>query len=372
MEAEVITEDPAMRIMEIISGTAVNGAVINCLEIVRALRARGHQVTVVCRPGAWIARQLPTDDGQLIESDLHRWPTDELRRIAREAHERRIDVVHTHMSSASFFGVLLRRLYGIPACVATAHNRYVQLHWMFNDRVIAVSEATRRFHRRYNLVRPKRIEVVHNFICEERFHAVSREQGLQLRAELGISSDRLLLGYVGDLIPRKGLLHLIAALPRILHNEPRAHLLCVGHQHHEYAGRCRAEAERLGVASAITWAGPRGDVERVLAGIEVYVLPSVEENLPLAILEAMASGRPVVATDVGGIGECVVDGRTGILVPAAAHEPLAAALSRLLADADLRRQFGEAGRERVHACFSAERQIRRIEAIFAGLARKAA
>ena len=134
-----------MRIMEVISGTAVNGAAVNCFEVLRALRARGHELTVVCRPNAWIAGQLAESniDVEVIESSLRRWPPDELRRIAQLARDRRIQVVHTHMSSASFFGVLLRRLYGVPACVATAHNRYIQLHWLFNDRVIAVSAKMR-------------------------------------------------------------------------------------------------------------------------------------------------------------------------------------------------------------------------------------
>jgi glycosyltransferase involved in cell wall biosynthesis len=353
-----------MRIMEIISGTSVNGAVVNCLEVTRALHARGHQVTLVCRPNAWIAQQLAGTDVAVIESDLRRWPLDELRRIAAAVRQRRIEVVHTHMSSASFFGVLLRRLFGIPACVASAHNRYFQLHWMFNDRVIAVSEATRRFHQRYNFVRPSRIDVVYNFINEQRFHRTTRQQGLQLRAELGVAAGRRLLGTVGDVIPRKGLIHLIRALPRVVESVPEAHLLVVGRAQPEYTAECRAEVERLGMERAITWAGLRSDVERVLAALDVYVLPSLEENLPLAILEAMASARPVVATAVGGIPECVVPEQTGLLVPPGADEPLADALIRLLADPALALRWGEAGRQRVRERFSVESQIRRIEEIF--------
>ena len=316
---------------------------------------------MVCRPGAWIAGALSDTDVEVIESDLRRWPPRELSRIAQAIRTRNIQVVHTHMSSASFFGVLLRRLYGIPACVATAHNRYVQPHWMFNDRVIAVSQATRQFHQRYNLVRPSRIDVVYNFINDTRFHRVTREEGMQVRADLGVSADRCLIGVIGDVIPRKGQLHLIRALPRILQAVPHAHVLSVGNAREQYANQCYEEAERLQVSSRITWAGVRNDIERILAGLDVYALPSLEENMPLAILEAMASSRAVVATAVGGIPECVIHEQTGLLVPPAKGMPLADALIRLLTDDGLRERMGQAGRQRVRQLFSAESQVRQIE-----------
>jgi len=152
-----------MRIMEIVSGVGVNRAVTHCLVLTRELARRGHAVTLVCRPDAWIARQLAVDPVDVIPSDLHRWPLDELRRLAALARERRIDVVHTHMSRAHSFGVLLRWAGGLP-CVATAQSRHVQLHWMFNDRVIAVSDTTRRFHRSYNLVRADRLVTIPDFV----------------------------------------------------------------------------------------------------------------------------------------------------------------------------------------------------------------
>jgi glycosyltransferase involved in cell wall biosynthesis len=355
-----------MRIMEIISGTAVNGAAVNCFEVIRALRARGHELTVVTRPSAWIAARLQAAgvDVELVESSLHRWPTDELRRIAQLVSDRQIEVVHTHMSSASFFGVLLRRIYGIPACVATAHNRYIQPHWMFNDRVIAVSHATRRFHHRFNLVPARRIEVIPNFIDDARFHRISREAAMKTRTDLGLDPSCKLMGAIGDVIPRKGLIHLIRALSTIVRAVPDAHLLCVGHQQSDYLERCQAEAQRRGVSECLTWTGSRSDIDVVLAGLDLYVLPSLEENMPLAILEAMASGCPVVATAVGGIPECVVHEQTGLLVPPANDAQLADAVIRVLSDEVLQHRWGQAGRRRVAEHFSVDRGVVRLEQVF--------
>jgi glycosyltransferase involved in cell wall biosynthesis len=349
--------------MQIVSGTAVNGAVVNCLEISKALRDRGHDVSLVCRPNSWVSRQLRLEAGiVVIECDLKRRP-DRLRAIAGIVHRREIDVVHTHMSSANFFGILLRRLYGVPCCVATAHNRNIQLHWMFNDRVIAVSEATRKYHRAYNFVRGDRIDVVHNFVDATRYAEITPAMADQLRDELRISRDARLLGVVGDIVPRKGQLHLVRAMPQILNAFPNAHLICVGHWKDGEQAKFCSEAQRLGVASHITWSEARDDIARVLAMFDLFVLPSLEENLPLTILEAMASGLPIVASRVGGIPECVANEQTGLLVPAADHAALASAIVRLLRDPLLARSMGQLGRTRAIESFSLSSQIIKLEAV---------
>ena len=352
-----------MRIMEIISGATVNGAIITCLETTRALQKLGHEITLVCRPRAWIGKQLERDGIDVIDSDLHRWPTDELRRIHSIARDKQIDLLHTHMSRANFFGVLLRRVSGIP-CIATANCRHIQLHWMFNDYVVAASEATRKFHRRFNLVARDRIGVVHNFIEDERFRSADEEAGRRLRAELNIPSDALLIGVVGDVLRRKGLVYLVRALPRIAAAVPNVHLMSVGYHDRDYLKQVNHEADRLHVADRITFAGYRDDVVRVMSSMDLMALPTLEDSLPLSILEGMASGLPVVATSVGGLPECLVDGETGWLVPPARVEALADAVISVLADPQLRRRFGEAGQRRIRTHFSRESQVRRLERVF--------
>ena len=352
-----------MHIMQIVSGTAVNGAAVTCLQITRGLLDRGHRITLVCRPHAWIAGQFSGDDLEICRSNLHRWPLDELRRVGRLAQNRGVQVIHSHMSRANFFGVLLRRMYGIPS-VATANNRHIQLHWMFNDRVIAASEATCRFHQRFNLVPKHRIDVIHNFVEDSSYHATDPADRVRLRAELGIDRDALLLGVVGDLMPRKGMLHLVKAIPTIAAAVPSVHVLSIGYREKEYTDRVRETAFQLRVADRLTFAGPRPDVAPLLSAMDAFVLPSLEETLPLAILEAMASGLPVVATTVGGIPECVVDGQTGRLVPPGNSARLAEALSELLLDDELRRRWGAAGRERIRQHFSRASQVTRWEEVF--------
>lgn len=361
-----------MRIMEIVSGTALNGAIQHCLLLTRHLARRGHAMTLVCRPQSWIAAQLAADPVEVIFSDLHRWPPDELRRIASVIRQRRIDLVHTHMSRAHFFGVLLRWFSGAP-CVATAHNRLIQLHWMFNDLVIAVSEATRRYQQTRNLVRADRIVTIHNFIDDRPPTELSPEVRSRIRASLAADESSLLVAVIGHVIPRKGLIYLIRALPEVSEAIPGVRVAFVGQRLDvAYAARVEATAVELGLADRIVWTGQRSDVPELMAAMDLCVMPSLEESLPLVLLEAMAAGLPVVGTTVGGIPECVVPEETGLLVPPADPHALAQAMIALLADPDRRRRFGEAGRQRVRNHFSCQSQVAAIEAAFQQVLRRRA
>jgi len=362
-------ESRAVRILEIISAPEVNGAVIHCLQLSQELARRGHQVLVACRPGAWIERQLAGGPIEVIPSDLHRWPPDELSRMAAVIRQKSVDVVHTHMSRAHFFGVLLRWFSGVP-CVATAHNRLLQLHWMFNDHVIAVSEATRRFQHRVNLVRNSRLTTIRNFIDDRHRRSVLPDRRAAVRAQLGVDASSPLVGVVGAVIPRKGQVYLVRALPKILAACPTARFLLVGTMEFtsEYVREVHAVADRLGVASRIVWTGHRDDVAEILAALDLFVLPSLEESLPLTILEAMACGLPVVATAVSGIPEVVRQNETGILVPPRDSDALADAIISLLGDPERRRQFGQAGQRVVKTHHSIETQVTAIEQALARVA----
>jgi glycosyltransferase involved in cell wall biosynthesis len=353
-----------MRILEVVAGVGVNGAVLHARLIASELKRRGHEITLVCLPNSWVGKQLAEEDVTIIHSDMRRRPNDDLRRIANLCRDQQIDVIHTHMTKAHNFGVMLRMRSGIP-CVAAAQNRSMQLHWMWNDKVIAVSEATRRYHRWFNLVRNSKIDVVHNFIDDRQFEDLDSRARRPLRARWGVPGDVPAMAVVGDVIPRKGAIHLIRALPAILHQAGDVRVFMVGPNYGTYHKRVRAEAERLGVADQVIWLGHRKDVPRVLTAADVFVLPTLEDNLPLAILEAMALGLPVVSTRVGGIPECVISGVTGEVVRPRNAKALAAALVPLLQDAELRQKYGAAGRKLMQERFSVESQVPQIETILA-------
>jgi glycosyltransferase involved in cell wall biosynthesis len=168
---------------------------------------------------------------------------------------------------------------------------------------------------------------------------------------------------VARLAPVKGQRELIRALADL----PGAQLVLVGvdiERGGAYRAELEEEARRAGIAERVHFAGQRDDVPALLAGADVYALPSHAEGMPLTILEAMAQARPVVATRVGGSAEVVLDGETGVLVDAGDVGALALALRELLADPERRRRLGDAGRRRVAEHFSAARTAERVLAVY--------
>jgi len=350
--------------MQIHSGVRVNGAAMHCLLLSRELARRGHEVTMVCRPGAWIGQSLSQDPITVVESDLRRWPLVELKRIRQTIRDRQIEIVHTHMSRAHTFGVLLRRFFRGAATIATAHSRHLQLHWMLNDFVIAPSAPTAAYHRRINWVSRQRISVIHYFVDPHRPAASGNKTRERWRNEVQADDQTVLIGIVGDVIPRKGIDTLVEALPRLTEDSRSFRLLAIGKERMGFAPTVRRLAERLGVADRITWLGEREDVAEILTALDILALPSREEQTPMAVLEAMAAGLPVVATRVGGLPECVEDGETGRLVPAGNPIELAAALRPLIDESELRARWGAAGRRRVEQHFSPNSQVAKIETLY--------
>jgi glycosyltransferase involved in cell wall biosynthesis len=187
-----------------------------------------------------------------------------------------------------------------------------------------------------------------------------------VRAEFGFADQHVVIGCVGEVDTRKGARYLVEALPKILAQCPAARLLIVGAATSAYAKHAREVlAPELGVADKIAWAGHRADVPELLAAMDVYTLPSLEETLGLSIIEAMAARLPVVATTAGGMPEVVVDGATGYLVEPKDVAALADAIARLANDAKLRAVLGSAGYEHAYKCFSSATQMPLIEQVLA-------
>jgi L-malate glycosyltransferase len=349
-----------MNVLEVVSGRGMNGAVNHCLQLTNQLAARGHRVTIVCRPGAWIAKQPTHEHVGFLTSDLHSWPLDELRRVGQHVESHAIDVVHTHMSRAHFFGVLLKRFVSSPV-VATAHSRNVQPHLMFNDRVIAVSDAVRRFQHAWNFVAASRLRMIHPFVDTSRFAPPAPSSRAQARAALGLKPDTLAIGVVGHLFREKGIVELVRVLATVRRSLPTAQLVLVGDGPTSYIARVMAEADALQQTAHLRWTGWRDDVPAIMGALDVLAVGSVEESFSMATAEAMASAVPVVAARVGGLVEVVADGITGLMVPPNDEHRMADAIVHLLANPNLRAQYGAAGRARTLERFSVDVQVAAVE-----------
>ena len=227
---------------------------------------------------------------------------------------------------------------------------------------VCVSAGVRRFSADRGGLDPDRLVVIPNGVDPARFAQVEPVD----RSTLGVPTHAVLTLYVGRLDPQKGLDTLLDAAAIVARACPDWHLALVG------AGPIRAALEAKAaslpdLAGRVHWLGRRGDVPGLLRGADLLVLPSRWEGMPNVVLEAMAAGRPVVATRVEGTEDLVVPGATGWLVPPDQVKPLAEALIAAAADPERRRAFGRAGLRRVEAEFAPERVVSAYDQLWAGV-----
>ena len=291
---------------------------------------------------------------------------DEIARLAAFIRRLRPDVVNPHLFRSTLVAAPVARWCGARSVVETYHGREGwrrgpvrgrflpdRLIARLLDGVIAVSEAARDFLIAAKGYPPGRVVVVPN---GRDLSVYGPGEGREpVRRALGLDAAAPVVGVVGRLEAQKGHTYLLDAWPDVRRDFPGARLLVVG----DGALRAELEARALGpgLHGSVTFTGFRADVPRVLAALDVLVLPSLYEGMPLTVIEASAMGLPVVATAVDGTPEVVRDGETGRLVPPARPAALADALRALLADPARARAMGRAGRAHVLARFDLDTQV---------------
>ncbi len=291
------------------------------------------------------------------------------RSIADDLRRHPSDVFHVHVGTGreNFDGARAAASQGVPAIVQTLH-----LPWLLRnrpkrglvltalepvDRVITVSDGQRATYEKLGLA-PQRMVTVPNGVHPRTVSLGSSAA----RRELGLTPDQPVVMTLGRLTVMKGHRYLLDALPHLLRRFPDLVVVVVGEGH--LHGALVDQAERLGVAHAVRFVGHRSDARGLLDAADVFVLPSRHEGMPLAVLEAMDAGLPVVGTRVIGTSEAVEDGVSGLLVPSKDPAALAGALEELLDRPELRRRMALAGRRRYEQLFTATRMARRTAAVY--------
>ena len=346
------------------------------LHLCEALKAAGcYNPLLAANAVPWV---LENCADAFIEMPRRRKTLDfaQLRWIARLLRQQDIAVLHTHMMGANLHGAIAARLAG-RVCVCTVHGRTYDLETrrrLMVHRVIAVlagalvvvSEDLKQELTRAGIAE-KRIQVIENGIP---IASISKEEALRTRQELGLEPSQPVAVALAYLRPVKGHSFLLEAFARVCSALPSARLLIIGEG--PLRAPLQAQAELLGIQSAVRFLGHRSDAQRFLAAGDLLVNSSISEGTPLSVMEAMALGLPVVATNVGGVPKLVLDGETGLLVPPAEAEALAAALLELMRDAEKRRALGEAGRRRALEQFSIQPAAAKYQALYDKLLEKRA
>jgi glycosyltransferase involved in cell wall biosynthesis len=186
----------------------------------------------------------------------------------------------------------------------------------------------------------------------------------KIRQMIGLPNGAILLGTVANLFPRKGYEVMLRALPAIVHAVPTVHYVIIGSDDHNYADRLKRLAQELKIADRVHIVGFQDPVQPFLAALDLYVHPALMEGFGIAVVEAMAMGKAVVATTTGGLPEVVAQGETGLLVPPGDVESLATTVVSLLEDRPRREQMGICGRARAQERFSLDASVAQVEQLY--------
>ena len=292
------------------------------------------------------------------------------RRVAEVLRLRRIDVLHTHNTQAMMDGTLGAWAAGVRTTIHTDHarpfpdkRRYMLAEHVLSYlayRMVGVSEHTTENLRRYERIPRGKLVTIPNGIQRERFESGTTRS--DVLASWGIPESSVVVGTAARLVPQKRLHDLLKAGAILAPRFPELQLILVGD------GPLRPElealAEELGITERTHFLGLRTDMVDVLRGFDVFALTSAWEGLPMAVLEAMAAGLVVVATDVGGVAAAIDHRVHGLLTRPGDPEAFAGALGDLLADPSLRARLAKAGWQRVGEDLSARTMARRYERLY--------
>lgn len=349
-----------------VSQPTTGGTARHVIDLSQGLAARDWRVAVACPASGWLAARIQSPNVKVVRLEMVRdismiSDARAFLRLWRLCKTVRPDVLHLHSSKAGFLGRVAGRLAGVPVVCFTPHcwsfqsvigrqrRFYAALERFasrFCDMTIAVSRHEAREALNLGVVREDRIVVIPNGVPP--FPGGDLPERIAER----LAGKGTLIASVGRLDEQKGYTYMIEAMAHVAAAHQDAQLVVAGDG--PLADQLQTQAAQQDIDGAMRFLGEIDQVNGLLAHADLFVLSSLWEGLPYTILEAMAAGLAVVATDVGGCAELVVDGETGTIVPPADPDKLAEALLALLEDSDLRARMGAAAKKRAAEHFSLE------------------
>ena len=350
---------------------AVGGAEEMVLNLVRHLPARFEPMVCCIHDLGPIGEEIRAAGVPVtvlgLSPGLRRpWDVVRLQRFLAEAQPR---IVHTFLLTASLYGRLAAMIAGVPIVIGTEVNIYERkrpahalaerLLMQGTATVVASAESVRQFYIRQVHADPAKVEVIYNAVDWSQLHTTRGRE--QMRTSLEVPLDRPVAGVIARLTEQKGHVHLFEALAR---TPGLADLFLIVVGDGDLRQNLQQQAEALGIAGRVRFLGARRDLGDLLNAVDLFVLPSLWEGLPLSLVLAMGAGLPVVATRVAGLPEVVDEGRTGLLVPPGDSQALGAALARVVADGAFVRRLGAAAREAVLPKFGVDGYVASVASLY--------
>ena len=343
-----------MKVVHVETGRHLYGGAQQVIYLASGLRDQGLDNTIVCPPGAAI-------DAAARRQDLSTYNIQcggdvdipFMFRLRKYLETERPDIVHCHSRrGADFLGSRAARWANIPAVLSrrvdSRENRYIaKLRYSGFRKIIAISENVAATLRESS-VDPGRIVTIRSAVDTE--SVANQADGKTRLQEFGLGTDPVVAVIAAQFIERKGHRYMLQAMPAICRAHPDFRLLLFGKGPLET--ELREQAAQLGVGDHVQFAGFRDDIDQLLGAADMLIHPALKEGLGVTMLKAAAAGLPVVAFDVAGAREAVVPNQTGLLVKPADAGGLLQAVTNLIENPSMRREFGLAGQARMRRSFS--------------------
>lgn len=350
------------------------------VPLIDGMKEEGWDVTAVCSDGPSV-NHLRNMGYKIHTLNIRRTlnPFSAFRAVIQLTslfRSERFDAVHVHTPVAALLGRLAAKFAGVPFVVYTAHGFYFHggmslLRYQFfltlekvagawTDLLFCQSAEDADAAKRYRIIAPTRVVTIGNGVDIQRFSPACAKNRWETRSALGIPNDNFVVGFVGRLIEEKGVRELLVAITSLATRYPKLCLLLVGDRLDSDRGRTvRQSFDEAGLilGERLVATGLRDDIPDLLAAMDVFCLPSWREGMPRTIIEAMSMGVPVIATDIRGSREEVIDGETGLLIAVKSPSQLALAIEKFLQNPSMIRDFGMAGRARALNLFDEKRGI---------------
>lgn len=365
-------------------GNVLCGPESKALETCAKFNRKRFETTIVYSRGGRFLKEF-RDIGVRVEqydtkSKLNLYEVWYLYRLIKV---NKINIVQTHGLRVDFFGFLAAKLAGVPHIitrhVALSHHLIgkfrKKLYMVFDNialksaaKIITVSRIVEDDLVLNQGIDPRKIVTIYNGVDLERFSKVNPLTKKKIRRELGIDSRKQVVGMIAQLTSWKGIPYFLKAIPSILKKHPSVVFLIIGD------GSERKNlvtiVETLGISLNVIFAGFRTDMPEIISIMDISLLSSLREGLPNVLIESMAMSKPIVATDVGGVSELVINNKTGFLIPPRDSTALSDVVIELLEDKEKAEKFGEAGREYVEQKFSLTQMVSKYENLYTQIAEK--
>ena len=355
-------------------------------QVIRGLNKEKFDVFVACQPGGIFEEKLREVGIKIEPLDMtSRYNLGTISQLKKIIETKNIQIVHSQDGRADFFARIAGKIANVPIIISSVAmlvegydvNIFRKVLYILMDRwsercvdkFIVLSEVLRHTLIERHGIEPEKIVKIYNGIEIDEYKP-NNERGIRiedsgLRKEFGFRNDVPVIGTIGRLVWQKGFEYLIKAIPKIVKDLPEAKFLIVGE------GPLREKLEELGkrlkVKDNIIFTGFRSDIKEILASIDVLVMPSLLEGLPMVLLEGMAMAKPIVATNIDGISEVLENGKTGLLVPPKDTDTLAEAIIEILNNKTKASHLGQNARKIVEEKFSVEKMVEQIEWVYEGL-----